>query len=93
MQPAKRCDTLRARAQHQVISVSKQNIGARFGDLVGQYAFDRRRSADRHECRGPDGSMGRLQNTASGEAILAIDSISQAHAPSPLARLNRQASP
>ena len=49
VQTAQFFDALSTWAQHQVISVAKNDIGARLMDLIHVKRFDRARGSDRHE--------------------------------------------
>ena len=51
VQPTKPVDPLRAGAQHQMIDIAEQYIGAGGAHILGEHRLDRRRRADRHEGR------------------------------------------
>ena len=79
MQPAERGDAFGAGAEHQVIGIGEQDIGAGRAHVVVVHALDRRLRADRHESRrahrpvrgrnfaGARGAVGRGQ--AEGERV------------------------
>ena len=55
-------DDLATRAEVKVVGVTKEDLGARLGDLLGREAFHRGLGTDRHEDRRADLPMGGLQD-------------------------------
>lgn len=58
VQPAKPGDPFGARAQHQVIGIAQNDIGAQIAHLVEIHRLDRADGTDRHEGRRTDRPAG-----------------------------------
>ncbi len=54
VQAAKARDALRRRAQHQMVGIAEDDVGAGLADLVEIHRLDRADGADRHEGRRAD---------------------------------------
>ncbi len=60
VQAAKPRDALGARAQHQMINIAEQNIGARRAHIFNEHRFHCRRCPDRHESGRADDAARRI---------------------------------
>ena len=69
VQPAQSSNPFRPRAQHQVIGVGENALGAGFGDRVRRHRLDRSGGADGHERWRVDGPMRRQQAAGPGLAV------------------------
>ena len=69
VQSAEFCNPFSARAQHQVIGVAENDIGAKLGNLIHIHGLDRARRADRHEGGRADSAARHGDFTAPGLAI------------------------
>ena len=73
VQAAKARDALRARAQHQVISVAEHDVGAGGGHALRQHRLHRARRADRHESGCADDAARRADNAGHVSAVFASE--------------------
>ena len=62
-------DALRRWAQHQVIGITQDNIGAGGFNRFRRHGFDGRRRAYRHEGRGADYPVRRMELAGAGKAF------------------------
>ena len=90
VQAAQPGDSFGAGADHQVVGVAEQHVGAARPHDLRQQALDRRLGAHRHEGRSPHRAVGRLQPPESRRAVRRLDGEGEAHA---APRASRQASP
>jgi hypothetical protein len=94
VEPAELGDALRSGAEHQVVGIGEQNVGARGGDVLGKHRLDRCAGADRHEGGRPHDSARRRNRAHPRKPIPRrnLEGEGSRHRPLP-AELNRQASP
>ena len=69
MQPAEPRDALGAGAQHQMIGVAEDDVGAAGTHIGRLHRLDRRRRADRHEGRGADIAARRMDDAGAGLSV------------------------
>ena len=66
MKPSKCANGIRARPQSKVIGIAENHVGPRRCNLIDRQTLYSALRADRHETRRFDGTMGRLEGSASG---------------------------
>ncbi len=87
VQTAELDDGVDAGPQRQVVVVGEQDRGAELGQTPRIEPLDRAQGADRHEGRGLDHAVRRLQPAAAGGAV-AGDDVKQSRSAGPGARLS-----
>jgi len=73
MEPAEPRHALGARAEHQMVGVAQDDVGAEGLDLVHRDCLDRAGRADRHEGGRADLAAGGLKHAGAGAAIDGVD--------------------
>ena len=79
VEPAEFGDQLVAGPQGQVVSVAEKDVSPDGPDLFGSEALDRSLRADRHEDRGLDGPVGRVESAAAGGTIGRVQGEAEGH--------------
>jgi hypothetical protein len=85
VQPTKLGDAFGAGAQHQMIGVAENDVGAGGGNVLGEHRFYRGAGADRHEGRRADQPAWRHDNAGPRRAIMGLNGELKrlSHAPAP----------
>jgi hypothetical protein len=70
VQIAMLADDISAGPQHQMKSISQNDLGTGSHEFLRRHGFDRAISTHRHECRGFYTASGKLQTPAPGRPIM-----------------------